>query len=140
MTEESPKEPSPVAPPPDAPAGEAEEVAVDGEAVNPGPAVDEQQSQEEIRAQLEEEIKKVKVEDVILQSTVSILNLAARRIAKEDERDLPQGKAGIDAVKALLEFLPGEAEERVREAVSELQMLYVKELGGADSAAAEPEA
>ena len=47
-----------------------------------------QPTEEEVRAQLEEEIRKVRVEDVVLQSVVSILNLSARRIAKDDERDL----------------------------------------------------
>jgi len=45
-------------------------------------------TEEEMRAQLEEEIRKVRVEDVVLQSVVSILNLSARRIAKDDERDI----------------------------------------------------
>jgi len=48
-----------------------------------GPEGGQGPSEEELRAQLEEEIRKVKIEDVILQSVVSILNLAARRIAKE---------------------------------------------------------
>ena len=42
----------------------------------------QQPSEEELRAQLEDEIRKVRVEDVVLQSVVSILNLSARRIAK----------------------------------------------------------
>ena len=42
--------------------------------------------------QLEEELRKVRVEDVLLQSVVSILNLAARRLAKDDERDLEQAQ------------------------------------------------
>ena len=53
-----------------------------------------QPDEEELRAQLEEEMRKVRVEDVILQSVVSILNLTARRIAKDDERDLEQAQAG----------------------------------------------
>ena len=60
-------------------------------------AEEAQLSEEELRAQLEEEIRKVRVEDVVLQSVVSILNLSARRIAKDDERDLAQAKLGIDA-------------------------------------------
>jgi F420-0:gamma-glutamyl ligase len=75
---------------------------------------------------VEEEMRTIRVEDVILQSTVSILSLAARRIAKDDERDLAQGKAGIDASRALLDYLPDDAAGQVREAVSELQMLYAK--------------
>ena len=44
--------------------------------------------------------RSVRVEDVVLQSVVSILNLSARRIAKDDERDLDQAKVGIDAARA----------------------------------------
>ena len=83
-------------------------------------------SEEELRAQLEEEIRKVKIEDVILQSVVSILNLAARRIAKDDERDLEQGKLGIDAASSLVRMVPEEAQPQLRQAISELQLLYAK--------------
>jgi hypothetical protein len=86
-------------------------------------------TEEEVRARLEEEIKKVKVEDVILQSTVSILNLTARRIAKDDERDLEQARIGIEACRALVGLLPEEAQKQVRDALSELQMLYAKQAG-----------
>ncbi len=87
-------------------------------------------SEEELRAQLEEEIRKVKVEDVILQSVVSILNLAARRIAKDDERDLAQGKLGIDAAHAVVDLVPEEAQPQIRQAISELQLLYAKHVEG----------
>jgi hypothetical protein len=86
-------------------------------------------SEEELRAQLEEEIRKVRVEDVVLQSAVSILNLSARRIAKDDERDLDQAKAGIDAARALVELVNPEAQPQLRQAISELQVLYTKHAG-----------
>jgi hypothetical protein len=98
------------------------------------PAPD-QPSEEEIRAQLEEEIRKVRVEDVILQSAISILNLAARRIAKDDERDLEQAKAGIEAARALAELVPEDAQAQLRQAVSELQLLYAKHAGEDDAEA-----
>ena len=84
---------------------------------------------DEQRAQLEEEIRQVRVEDVVLQSAVSILNLAARRIAKEDERDLAQAKVGIDAARALTELSREDAQPQLRQAVSELQLLYAKHAG-----------
>jgi hypothetical protein len=90
----------------------------------------EQLSEEEVRAQLEEEIRKVRVEDVVLQSVVSILNLSARRIAKEDERDLAQAQVGIDAARALVDLVPSQAQAQLRQAISELQVLYAKEAGG----------
>jgi hypothetical protein len=94
-------------------------------------ADDEQQqpSEEEMRAQLEEEIRKVRVEDVVLQSVVSILNLSARRIAKDDERDLDQAKVGIDAGRALVDLVSPEAQPQLRQAISELQVLYAKHAG-----------
>jgi hypothetical protein len=88
-----------------------------------------QPNEEELRAQLEEEIRKVRVEDVVLQSVVSILNLAARRIAKDDERDLDQAKVGIDAARALVDLVKPEAQPQLRQAISELQVLYAKHAG-----------
>ena len=83
-------------------------------------------SEEELRAKLEEQIKDLRVEDVILQSAVSILNLAARRTAKEDEQDLEQAKVGIEAASALTEMVPEDARPQLRQAVSEMQLLYAK--------------
>jgi hypothetical protein len=88
-----------------------------------------QPTEEELRAQLEEEIRRVRVEDVVLQSAVSILNLSARRIAKDDERDLDQAKVGIDAARALVELVRPEAQPQLRQAISELQLLYAKHAG-----------
>jgi hypothetical protein len=69
------------------------------------------------------------VEDVVLQSVVSILNLSARRIAKEDERDLDQARVGIDAARALVDLVQPDAQEQLRQAISELQVLYAKHAG-----------
>ncbi|MGH2956863.1 MAG: hypothetical protein ACRDL6_07720 [Solirubrobacterales bacterium] len=104
----------------------------------------QQPSEEELREQLEEEIKQVRVEDVVLQSVVSILNLSARRIAKDDERDLAQAKVGIDAARALVDLVKPEAQPQLRQAVSELQVLYAKHAGegepaGEEEREAEPE-
>jgi hypothetical protein len=87
-------------------------------------------TEEEMRAQLEQEIRKVRVEDVVLQSVVSILNLSARRIAKDDERDLEQAKIGIDAGRALVDLVKPEAQPQLRQAISELQVLYAQYAGG----------
>jgi len=90
-------------------------------------------SEEELRAQLEEEIRRVTVQDVVLQSVVSILNLSARRIAKEDERDLEQAKVGIDAGRALVDLVKPEAQGQLRQAISELQLLYAQQAEGGSS-------
>jgi hypothetical protein len=88
-----------------------------------------QPTEEELRAQLEEEIRKVRVEDVVLQSAVSILNLSARRIAIDEERDLEQAKVGIDAARALADLVKSDAQPQLRQAISELQLLYAKHAG-----------
>jgi hypothetical protein len=103
-----------------------------------------QPSQEELRQRLEEQLRRVRVQDVLLESVASILNLSARRIAKQDEQDLEQARLGIDAVRAVVDLLEPEPREQVRSALSELQMLYAREAGGGGAApeggpAGEPE-
>jgi hypothetical protein len=85
-----------------------------------------QPTEEELRAALEQQMKEVRVEDVLLQSVASLVNLTARRIGKEDERDLAQARVGIEAVRALVDLLPDEAATQVRNALSELQTLYAQ--------------
>jgi hypothetical protein len=95
-----------------------------------GASAQGQPTQEELRQRLEEQLRQVRVQDVLLESVASILNLSARRIAKQDERDLGQAKVGIDAVRAVVDLLEPEPREQVRSALSELQMLYAREAGG----------
>ena len=86
-------------------------------------------NEEELRRRLEDELRKLRVQDVLLQSVVSLINLTSRRIAKEDERDLEQARIGIEAVRALVDLLDPEPASQVRNALSELQMLYAKQSG-----------
>jgi hypothetical protein len=88
-----------------------------------------QPTEEEMRQRIEEQLRKVRVQDLLLESVVSVLNLAARRIAKEDEQDLEQGRIGIEAVRAVVDLLDPEAATQVRSALSEVQMLYAKHAG-----------
>src|ERR687892_326421 len=84
-------------------------------------------SEEELRRRLDEEVRKLRVQDLLLQSVVSLINLTSRRIAKEDERDLDQARIGIDAVRSLVELLDPEPASQVRNALSELQMRYAQQ-------------
>src|SRR5256885_526041 len=74
-------------------------------------------------------MKKVRIEDFLLQSISGLLNLTARRLAKEDERDLEQARVGIDAISAWGDLLPEEAAKQVAQAVAELKMLYAQLAG-----------
>jgi hypothetical protein len=104
----------------------------------PGPAEGgPQPSQEELRERIDEQLRKVRVQDLLLDSVISVINLSARRIAKEDERDLEQAQVGIDAVRAVVGLLDDEPAKQVRSALSEVQMLYARYAGGGP---VEPEA
>ena len=63
-------------------------------------------SDEELRAALEEEMRRLTPEDVIVQSVVTLVNLAGRKLglaAQEGEaaKDLGQARTAIEAVRAL---------------------------------------
>jgi len=92
----------------------------------PQPGGEAQPTEEEMRQRIEDQLRKVRVQDLLLESVVSVLNLAARRIAKEDEQDLDQGRIGIEAVRAVVDLLDPEPAAQVRSALSEVQMLYAK--------------
>jgi hypothetical protein len=105
----------------------------------------QQPSEEEIRAAMEAEMARVRVEDVVLQAVVSLVNLGARRAGlapgTEGERDLGQVQTAIDAARALLPVIEPRAPEQakaIRDAVSQLQMAYVQ--AGGDQGAAPEEA
>ena len=108
--------------------------AEENQAQTGGEEAPRQPTQEEMRERLEEQLRRVRVQDLLLESVVSVLNLAARRIAKEDERDLEQGRIGIEAVRAVVGLLDDEPAAQVRSALAEVQMLYAKE---AEAAGAE---
>ena len=97
-----------------------------------------QPTEEELRAALEEQMRNITVQDVILQSVVSLLNLTGRRLTG-DERDLPQARLGIDAVRALAPLCPDEQAGPVREALSQLQMTFAREARGGATPGSEGE-
>jgi uncharacterized protein (DUF2236 family) len=96
-------------------------------------------SEEELKQRLEEQLRKVRVQDLLLESVAGILNLSARRISSPDERDLDQGRLGIEAVRAVVELLEPGPREQVREALSQVQVLYAREAqGGGEAEEGEP--
>jgi hypothetical protein len=116
-----------------------QEQGAGGEQEQPAAAEQEPQlTEEEARARIEESLRRVRVQDVLLESVVTLINLTARRIAKEDERDLDQARVGIEAVRALSGLLEPDAQTQVQTALSEIQMLYARQVGGQPSEGAEP--
>lgn len=100
----------------------------------PGPGGPDGPSQEEMQRQIEEQLRKVRVQDLLLESVIGVLNLTMRRIAKEDERDLEQARVGIESVRAILGLLDPEPREQVREALSQVQMRFAQEAQGGGEA------
>ena len=105
-----------------------------------------QPSDEELRAALEEQMRRITVQDVLLQTVVTLINLSARRLGmagppeEAGEKDVQQAKLGIDAARALLPVLPAEEAAPVRDALSQLQVAFAQEVKGAGPAPAAPEA
>ncbi|MEO8092600.1 MAG: hypothetical protein ABI726_07835 [bacterium] len=98
---------------------------------DPAEQTPDQPSEEELRRRIEEGLREVRVQDVLLESVATLINLTARRIGKPDERDLDQARVGIEAVRAVVGLLEAEPQAQVRDALSELQMLYARHSGGA---------
>ena len=86
-----------------------------------------QPTEEELR----EALKQLRVEDVVLQTVVTLVNMSGRRLTVEEEKDVEQARLGIEAVRALLPLCPEEEAKPIRDALSQLQMVYVREAKGA---------
>jgi hypothetical protein len=104
-------------------------------------------SEEEMRA-IEAEMDKLGVDDVLLQTLVTLINLGARKAGlaappgEDAPRDLDQTKQAIDGARALLPLL----EERhaaelapVKDALSRLQMAWIQLSGATPGPAPEEE-
>jgi hypothetical protein len=106
-----------------------------------------QPTEDELRAAYEAELSRITTTDMIAQATVSLLNLGARRLGpppsgagQPDDpgaagqgtgRDLEQARDAIDAARALLAILERTIPQELkplRDAVSQLQMAYAREI------------
>ncbi len=98
----------------------------------PGEADLEGLTEEELRAAYEAELARIRVEDVLIQTVVSLLNLAARKAGltgAPEEPDFEQVRQAIDGTKALLplvEPMLGADAKQVRDALSQLQLQFAK--------------
>jgi hypothetical protein len=107
----------------------------------------DQPSEEELQAAYEAEIKKIRVEQILLEQVVSLVNLGMRRTGlspgTEDERDAGQVRTAIEAVRALLPLIEQSAPPQaraIREALTQLQLAYVRLGGAAEPSAGSPSA
>jgi hypothetical protein len=97
-------------------------------------------SPEELARELAEELRRLRVEDVLIQSLVSISSIGYRRLGLTEDtradRDLEQARLAIETLRAvtpvLEQVVPAELVQQFQEQVASLQLAYAK-------AASEPE-
>jgi hypothetical protein len=109
----------------------------------------EQEFSEEELARLEAEMERITVDDVLIQTTVTLLNLAARKAglgAPPDQApaaDWEQVRQAIEGARALLPLLESRHAEQlapVRDTLARLQMVYAQKAGGDAATGPEPPA
>ena len=97
------------------------------------------QNEEEFAALLQEELRRLKVSDVLVQTVFTLSSLGFERVAGE-ARDLGQAKLAIDALRGLLPVLagvvPAEVTRDFNQMLANLQLAFAK---AAKEAAATPE-
>lgn len=128
------------------PADAANRERVDGSATQAQPS-EEDRSEADQRAAYEAELNRITSSEMILQATVSLLNIGGRRLGlagppdsqspnspAAGERDLEQVRDAIDGVRALMPILErhmGGELGPLRDAISQLQMAYAREVQSA---------
>ena len=102
-------------------------------------------TEEELRAAYEAELKRLRVEHVLLDNVAALANLGMRRTGlapgTEEERDPDQVRLAIESIRALLPVLEQTAPAQIgaiRDAVSQLQLAFVR-IGGQAPGAETPE-
>ena len=84
-------------------------------------------SDDELMKQLEEELKTLKVSDLLVQTLYTVSSLGYRKLSEED-RDLAQAQLAIEALRALLPVLEGAVPEELirdfKQVTANLQLAY----------------
>jgi hypothetical protein len=86
-------------------------------------------SDEELLKQVEEELKKLKVSDLLVQMLYTVSSLGYRKLSSED-RDLEQARLAIETLRAVLPVLEAVVPEDVirdfRQVTANLQLAYAE--------------
>jgi cell division GTPase FtsZ len=77
--------------------------------------------------ELLEQLKQLKVDDVMLQTIVALINLTSHKLQVGDHAE---AKKGIDAARAIVPLCAEEQLAPIKEALSQLQMAYVQATQG----------
>jgi hypothetical protein len=90
--------------------------------------------QEPTEEQLLDAWRRVKVDDVVLQTVATLVILAGQKLTIPEAKDPVEAKKAIDAARAMLPHCPEEAAGQIKDALAQVQMLYVREQGGGTGA------
>ncbi len=96
----------------------------------------DQPTEAELRAAYEAEMRRLRVEDLLLEHVVAMVNLGMRRTGlspgTEGERDPAQVRLAIESIRVLMPLLEQAVPEQIgqiRSALSQLQLAFVR-IGG----------
>jgi hypothetical protein len=92
------------------------------------------ENEEEVARRLAEELRQLKVEDVLVSVLIQISSIGYRRLGltedTKEDRDLEQAKLAIDTMKALTPVLaqvvPSDLIRDFEQSVANLQLAYAK--------------
>jgi hypothetical protein len=96
--------------------------------------VSEPEDQEQIARELAEELQRLRIEDVLIQTLITISSIGYRRLGltedTREDRDLQQAKLAIDTMRALTPVLeavvPPELIRDFNQSVASLQLAYAQ--------------
>jgi hypothetical protein len=88
------------------------------------PVPDEQKLIEELQA----ELAKLKVSDLLLQTLYSVSSLGYHRLSPES-RDLDQARLAVEALRALVPVLEGSVPDDFNQVLANLQLAYASAAG-----------
>jgi hypothetical protein len=84
---------------------------------------------DDVLEQLQEELKKLKVADILVQTVFTVSSLGYRKLGDED-RDLDQAHLAIEALRALVPVLRGTVPDQVmrdfEQLVANMQLAYAQ--------------
>lgn len=93
-----------------------------------------ERSEEELARELAEELRRLRVEDLLIQTLITVSSIGYRRLGLTDEtradRDLDQSRLAIETLRAvtpvLEQVVPAELAQQFQESVASLQLAYAK--------------
>lgn len=93
----------------------------------------EDEQQQKLLAELQAELAKLKVSDLLLQTLYTVSSLGYQRLTGED-KDLEQARLAIESLKALMPVLegsvPDEAMRDFQQVLANMQLAYASAVSG----------